>query len=353
MLQHIIKALDEVKETDYQWRLSLMIILIKSQLANNQLDEANKTAQSILQLVRQHLPSLIIQTHKHICECGLNDVKGSDRDIKKHPQLQILLRIWKLKCHISIGDFEHKLGRIYHQLAEGSSDSSLQTDDDDMPTHTIYIEMAELAMQGSCYDLANKCIEAINIDDSMELYNRYQLLKGQLMVASLAPDDYAPSAIQLRQNAITLCEEVLKSCTDKNTKDESLIEPTCVVIWNMSLPLLQPPLRLFLYRPLTAIINALSTMDSVLDVLRFNVHSELVKISSDMSNTDGALTHVDSAMKLIEHDKRDHVRSLMFIKRRLELKKELYITPTDPLDQAIQLMEQVIHWSMQAAIRYY
>jgi hypothetical protein len=66
MLQHIIKALDEVKETDYQWRLSLMIILIKSQLANNQLDEANKTAQSILQLVRQHLPSLIIQTHKHI-----------------------------------------------------------------------------------------------------------------------------------------------------------------------------------------------------------------------------------------------------------------------------------------------
>jgi hypothetical protein len=97
MLQHIIKALDEVKETDYQWRLSLMIILIKSQLANNQLDEANKTAQSILQLVRQHLPSLIIQTHKHICECGLNDVKGSDRDIKKHPQLQILLRIWKLK----------------------------------------------------------------------------------------------------------------------------------------------------------------------------------------------------------------------------------------------------------------
>ena len=87
------------------------------------------------------------------------------------------------------------------------------------------------------------------------------------------------------------------------TSLENVIEDACILIWNASLPLLQPTLRAHVLKPFARAVSALEELNSNQIELRRNLHYELaiglIEVEDVLAK---AKLHVDKAITLNQSD---------------------------------------------------
>uniref|UniRef100_A0A8C3ELL1 Uncharacterized protein n=1 Tax=Corvus moneduloides TaxID=1196302 RepID=A0A8C3ELL1_CORMO len=120
--------------------------------------------------------------------------------------------------------------------------------------------------------------------------------------------------------------------------DPGVIQVVCATQWNLCLPLLQHNLHQHVRKPLISVADVLEEIDSMLILLRCQVHMEIARIEEDGDRLEAALEHLQKAMQLNNSGQyQEHLR-LSF--NRLWLSAMLYESPEHPEDQAVMLIEQ-------------
>ncbi|KAJ7388211.1 Cilia and flagella associated protein 46 [Desmophyllum pertusum] len=77
-----------------------------------------------------------------------------------------------------------------------------------------------------------------------------------------------------------------------------VLQAGCVTMWNLALPLLQSNLRHHVRNPLTLAAQALEDIDSLLVLLRCQMHTELAKCEEAEDQLEYAVTHLTKALEM-------------------------------------------------------
>ncbi|KAI1236084.1 hypothetical protein IHE44_0001357, partial [Lamprotornis superbus] len=147
---------------------------------------------------------------------------------------------------------------------------------------------------------------------------------------------YTKGIVEAQLKLIKSLEFTLKRAVQLG--DPGVIQVVCATQWNLCLPLLQHNLHQHVREPLISVADVLEEIDSMLILLRCQVHMEIARIEEDGERLEAALEHLHKAMHLNSSGQyREHLR-LSF--KRLRLSAVLYESPERPEDQAGMLIEQ-------------
>uniref|UniRef100_A0A8C3PLQ7 Uncharacterized protein n=1 Tax=Calidris pygmaea TaxID=425635 RepID=A0A8C3PLQ7_9CHAR len=120
--------------------------------------------------------------------------------------------------------------------------------------------------------------------------------------------------------------------------DPGVIQVVCTTQWNLCLPLLQHNLHHHLQTPLISVADVLEEIDSMLILLRCQIHMEIARIEEDEERIEAAVEHLQKAIRLNNSGQyQEHLR-LTF--NRLRLHTVLYKSPECLEDQAVMMTEQ-------------
>merc|ERR1719181_2668771 len=96
--------------------------------------------------------------------------------------------------------------------------------------------------------------------------------------------------VSTRMEALRLLEEAVNSA--RRVGEPALVQDGCIIIWNTSLPLLQPSLISYAERALYLAASALEAIASPLNQLRASLHLELARLDATRDFMQKASTHV-------------------------------------------------------------
>lgn len=345
-IQHVVKSLEEIKENDFSWRLKMMRLLIKCQLYSNQKEDAIKTGSSAIHIARKHVPTQLIPTFRQLVNDGIGDTKLVDKEMKSNSQLSILHKIWKIKSGVNkssqISDLNIKLRKILSLVIDGEVKSGVRSTSKPLSSKLnplVLIELAELAINYSLHDIVTESISHLDTVklESMSLVIRKQILEVQLRLKDIDINTYTRYTIQVRCSSISKCEELLNTCLREDLTEH--IEHICTVLWNISLPLLQPSFHTHLYRSFSLAVKSLENINSLMYGLRTLLHFELAKISASQDKIESANEHIQKAL-LLDYEG-IHKEQFVYFKHCVNLKSQLFQSPEDKLDKAISIIEQL------------
>ncbi|XP_064631435.1 cilia- and flagella-associated protein 46-like isoform X3 [Lineus longissimus] len=204
----------------------------------------------------------------------------------------------------------------------------------------LLLELARLCLDQEQPDMCKQCIESLKDCITMDqgFYLEVEFLQAELMVKKLADkqESYQKAAVEVRLQAIKRCEEALQNAIRQG--NPNVIQAGCVTQWNLCLPLTQSNLRQHVRKPLTMVADGLEEIQSLLVLLRCQVHTELAKCEEDEEQIEVAMEHLKKALSL--DDGGAYRERLEVALHRLELRAELYKQPERAEDQATMIIEQ-------------
>jgi tetratricopeptide (TPR) repeat protein len=352
-LSAVSKGLEDINEKDNLWRLEIMIALLNSQLECGQTEEASRTCGKALHLAkicgRQRIPEILRLQITN----GLTEPKEYKDIIKADPQLRLLQKVFKLRITSTSAegkDWEEKLTKLLNLIVKdertsGAVSGRKTTEKMHHPKAVspemrspCLVELAELALLHSQFDVASKCIQNFTSEkQSSSVMLRAELVECQLELAGLRDSTYTRSSVEVRVSVLNRYCEVLSSA--HRLKLPGLVEQGAVLLWNAALPLLQHNLRQRLIKPLSQMTLYMELEESLLHQLRCEAHLELAKCLEENEKPAMALEHIEKALKLDTTGQ--YLSVLNDMKHRLMLSSQLYNVPERKLDQATSLLEQM------------
>ncbi|KAK7109057.1 hypothetical protein V1264_013170 [Littorina saxatilis] len=400
-LHQVVKALDDIEDTDFEWRAQLMIALIECHLDAGRRSDASHIATAAATFIKQNVPHLYKQVFGLIVRNQLVESAKLHKDVKTSPELSVFYKICKLKnsmeqeesreYHMDLSNILTQIGvtqthstaslerqsRKDNKTTSGrrspSAQSILPTGEEERgtggaiskkgaskggrrtPTPTtskkltsdsadrpfLLLEVGHLCLDLGFADLASDCAEHMKTCNVKEqgFYLQLEFLNCLLMVKNLGEkqESYQKPVVELRLQAIKRCEEAIMNAI--RSGDPNVIQAGCVAQWNLCLPLIQPNLRRQVRKALTLIAEALEDIQSLLMQLRCQVHTELAKCEEDLEQIQVAMEHLKKALLL--DDGGVYQERLEVMLRRLELRSQLYRQPERPEDQAAMIIEQI------------
>ncbi|KAK7482059.1 hypothetical protein BaRGS_00026751 [Batillaria attramentaria] len=391
-LHQVVKALDDIEDTDYEWRAQLMIALIECHLDAGRRSDASHIATAAATFIKQNVPSLYKQVFGLMVRYQLVESSKLHKDVKTSPELSVFYKICKLKNSVDLEEsreYYTDVSNILAQIGVSSAPTSSRqerlsrrdtkgtsgrrspsahsvspTGEENTgstttrksptkggrrtptPTSTkkltaesadrpfLLLELAHLCLDLKFPDLAATCVDSMKTCTVKEqgFYLQLEFLQCLMMVKSLEEkqESYQRPVVDLRLQAIKRCEEAIMNAI--RFGDPNVIQAGCVTQWNLCLPLTQPNLRKQIRKPLTLIAEALENIQSLLVQLRCQVHTELARCEEDMEQIQVAMEHLKKALAL--DDGSAYQERLEVMLRRLELRSQLYRQPERPEDQA-------------------
>ena len=125
----------------------------------------------------------------------------------------------------------------------------------------VLLELAALSLECHLTNLAKDCAEVVSSVDVS--HNPRLLIIRESLVCQLTVQDiekaYSHNGIEVRLKAISKATHLL--AVAKRTQLFDLIQYVCVVLWNLSVPLLHQNLRKQLLKPMSDIANALDEIN--------------------------------------------------------------------------------------------
>ena len=167
----------------------------------------------------------------------------------------------KINEHHTECEFEQELQKIF--VAVSGADGAFLPRDAQM---ALLLELCVLCVECNLTSLALGSLQATNATDlthNPELLLIRESLIYQLNARHLG-DGGGTIGVEGRLKAISKITNLLRR-TKRRMKYDSLVEYICVVLWNLSIPLLCQEFRELLINPLKDIANALK------DINRYNV----------------------------------------------------------------------------------
>ncbi|XP_077992013.1 cilia- and flagella-associated protein 46-like isoform X2 [Glandiceps talaboti] len=399
-LHQVVKALDDIEDKDYEWRAQLMIALIECHVDAGRIKEAAEVSKATAEFTKSYVPHLYKQVLGLQVRHHLIDVSKLSKDIRTNADLTAYFKICKLKSTLEQKDantdvhveLDRVLRHILKEEATSRSSSAMSitsagrrttTPGSSVPTQPVsadekkrdrdssskgrkstpgdllsidetpvlLLELARLCVEHDQPDLASIAIDNMKQcsfkDTGMML--EMEFLEAELMVKNLGEKQefYTKSAVEVRLQAIKRLEEAIMNAVRHG--DPNVIQAGCVTMWNICLSLVQPNLRQYVRKPLTLVAEALQDIESLLVLLRCQVHTELAKCEEDEEQIAVAMDHLKKAIAL--DDGGQYKERLHTALHRLQLRAELYQQPERPEDQAAMIIEQARKSSESGTIR--
>ncbi|XP_054133202.1 cilia- and flagella-associated protein 46 [Melozone crissalis] len=339
-LSQIVTALNQIEEQDHEWRAELMINLLECFLDASKLKEAKEFSSAAAAFIKENVPDKYSQIFSLMVYHKLMDISQVEKETQNSTCLSVIykMQVLKLKWDTNVfpSDATANLNSLYELLKQC-----------DVPPASVLnvkipliLELARFSLKVNCTDLAARCIldlKSAQITEQGKLIEiecleyEYEMKKDGTEIVT-----YTKGVVEAQLKLIKNLELALKRAIQLG--DPGVIQVVCATLWNLCLPLLQHNLHQHLRKPLISVAAVLEEIDSMLILLRCQVHMEIARIEEDGDRLEAALEHVQKAMHLNNSGQyQEHLR-LSF--NRLRLGAMLYESPEHPEDQAVMLIEQ-------------
>ncbi|XP_030058854.1 cilia- and flagella-associated protein 46 [Microcaecilia unicolor] len=341
-LTQILKALEEIEEEDHDWRATLMIEFLECLLDAGKLKEASdyaiNSAQYIKLLAADKYPKFFSVMVQH----KLIDMIDAAKETEESPILTVIYNIQRMKWYLDssepVKECSDQLHDIYKLLTYQDSKEFLNIAFSERVS--LLLDLTHLSLELNCTEIAFACIGDLKnakITDPSKLIE-IECLECLHEVQKLGSkiSSYTKSSVESQLKVIRRLDIALQNAVQVG--DPSIIQMVCVSQWNLCLPLLQHNLRKHLRKPLQSIAEILEKIDSLLFLLRCQVHMEIAQMEEDEERLEVAMKHFKKAMSLDQNGQYQEHLKMAF--HRLHLQINLYKKPESPEDQAILLIEQ-------------
>ncbi|XP_008935152.1 PREDICTED: tetratricopeptide repeat protein 40, partial [Merops nubicus] len=204
----------------------------------------------------------------------------------------------------------------------------------------LILELARFSVKVNYPELAYDCIldlKRAGITEQGKLIEiecleyEYEIKKNGTKIVT-----YSKGAVEAQLKLIKNLELTLKRAVQ--LRDPDVIQVVCTTQWNLCLPLLQHNLHQRVRQPLVAVADVLEEIDSMLVLLRCQVHMEIARIEEDEDRIEAAVEHLQKAVRL--NDKGQYQECLGLALNRLGSCALLCKSPERPEDQAVMMIEQ-------------
>ncbi|XP_071420476.1 cilia- and flagella-associated protein 46 isoform X2 [Pithys albifrons albifrons] len=339
-LSQVVTALNQIEEQDKEWRAELMINLLKCFLDAAKLEEAKEFSSTAAVFIKENVPEKYSQIFSLMVYHKLMDISQVEKEIQNSIHLSVIYKMQMLKLQWDTNDFPSdataNLNSLYVLLKQS----------DVPPTFVLSVkiplilELAHFSMKVNCTELASRCIlnlKSAGITEQGKLIEiecleyEYEMKKNSTKIVT-----YTKGVVEAQLKLIKNLELTLKRAVQLG--DPNVIQVVCATQWNLCLPLLQHNLHQHVRKPLISVADALEEIDSILTVLRCQVHMEIARIEEDGERLEAAVAHLQKAAHLDSSGQyQEHLRLSL---NRLRWCTELYQAPERQEDRAGVMIEQ-------------
>uniref|UniRef100_A0A8C0QJ92 Cilia and flagella associated protein 46 n=1 Tax=Chelonoidis abingdonii TaxID=106734 RepID=A0A8C0QJ92_CHEAB len=158
---------------------------------------------------------------------------------------------------------------------------------------------------------------------------------------------YTKGVVETQLKVIRRLEQVLQHAV--RLGDPNVIQVVCATQWNLCLPLLQHNLHQHVRKPLISVADILEKIDSLLILLRCQVHMEIARTEEDEDRIEAAMEHFQKAIYLDNNGQYQEHLKMAF--HRLHLCTMLYKSPERLEDEAIMMIEQAKKGKQKDSVR--
>uniref|UniRef100_A0A8C5YSX6 Cilia and flagella associated protein 46 n=1 Tax=Marmota marmota marmota TaxID=9994 RepID=A0A8C5YSX6_MARMA len=302
-LSQIVSVLNQTEEEDKEWRAELMLELLECDLQAGKKEEAAKLCLTAAPFIKANVPHKYQQIYSVMVRHELMDELHLKMEKKNSISLSVSFHINSLKAA--------------HLL---------------LSRMLLLFELARFSLTLKCEDITSDCLSDLKKMDS-KVSGLVTVAPWALHASDLPGNARCPQA---QLSIISRLDVVLQRAI--RLGDPQAIHVVCTTQWNTCLPLLQHSLRHHLRKPLTTVAEILEKVDSLMTLLRCQVHMEMAHIEEDEDRLEPAMEHLQKAMRLdtlgLYQDK------LKMAFTRLQLCTMLYQSPERAEDRAIMVIEQ-------------
>ncbi|XP_077469731.1 cilia- and flagella-associated protein 46 [Stigmatopora argus] len=345
-LRQVVKSLEMVVDKDHSWRAELMMHLIDALLDAGKTDDAASYARVTEEFIKKHCMHLYSKVFRLQVWHNL-----SKREIilKKSRQSTALTVIYKLlQCKRGLGEISqdelakkdlNELEEIFSLMGE-STKPSLRTPIPPSNRVSFLLELAFLALQGKNHKVADKCLKKLKSFGETSIGEQIMMecinCEINLRKKETKTNDYSKSSVEARLKAILKLNQCLQAAVREG--DPQAVQAVCATQWSFCLPLLQHNLRRHVKTPLSRVAQALEDMQCMLFTVRCQVHAELAVTEEEDGLLEASLNHLQKAMQLDNGTQKERLSSAFHL---LQLRRNLYQTPSRIEDKAAMLMQQI------------
>ncbi|XP_071946707.1 cilia- and flagella-associated protein 46-like [Antedon mediterranea] len=363
-LHSVVKALDDIDDKDYEWRAQLMLALIECHVDAGRNKEAGEVSKAAGEFIKANVPGLYKQVLQLQIQHHLVESSKVAKEIKSNGDLTGYYKLARMKLSLEqndVPDVRGSLERLLNQFTQDPDEirtgatsraSSVAVGRKTPtgpapPTPTsieerplLLIELCRLCLEQDEADVASRTITAIKTCPIKEtrVLLELEFLEAEVVVRNLGDKQemYTKTSVEVRLQCIHRLNEAIQNAIRHG--DPNVVQVGCTTMWNVCLPLLQPNLRHHVRKPLTLIAQALEAIDSLLILLRCEIHTELARCEEDNEQVQVAMSHLKKAIEL--DDGGQYNERLQHSLQQLNLRAELYQQPERMEDQAAMIIEQ-------------
>ncbi|XP_078269822.1 cilia- and flagella-associated protein 46 isoform X2 [Rhinoraja longicauda] len=360
-LSEVIKALENAKDLDYEWRAQLMITLIHSYLDDGRVQDAMPFSQSAASFIKMNVPHLYPKIFSIQVLYALVDFNTLSKEVKESIYLMAIFKIQRLKSKLKDKELSQNLAaQLIHvcqlvrsrEAASTGSDgpsafrvqSSTAQPTSQLAEHerlSLLLELAHFALTVKQSEMAADCINDLKMHELKDKATAMEIecLESELEIQRLSKktEKCTKSFVEHSLRVIRRLDQILRNAIREG--NGSLIETVCVTLWNLCLPMLETNLRKHVYKPLVNIATILQDLDSLLVKLRCQVHMEIAQFEEAENRIEVAMDQLQKAFYL--NNKGPYKNYIKQTLHRLQLYLSIYASPNLQEDQAILIIEQV------------
>ncbi|XP_045438178.1 cilia- and flagella-associated protein 46 [Pipistrellus kuhlii] len=340
-LSQIVSVLNQTEEEDKDWQAELMLELLECYLQAGRREEAEKFCTTAAPFIKEHAPHRYQQLFSVMVRHELMDETHLKEETESSASLAIIFHInlltQKLDKNELPEDANNILKRTYKQLDAYNHQSPPSPEEEKL---ALLFDLAHLSLTLKCEDIAASCLSDLQGIDSKDPGKLIEIecLEYELEALRLESQikTYVRVAVETQLTIIQRLDIALQRAIRLGSPQ--VIHVVCTAQWNLCLPMLQHNLRHHLRKPLTNIAEILEKVDSLMVLLRCQVHMEMARIEEDEDRLEPALEHLQKAMGLDSQGLYQEKLKMAF--NRLRLCSMLYQSPERAEDKAIMAIEQ-------------
>uniref|UniRef100_H0XQW3 Cilia and flagella associated protein 46 n=1 Tax=Otolemur garnettii TaxID=30611 RepID=H0XQW3_OTOGA len=342
-LSQIVNVLNQTEEEDKEWRAELMLELLECYLQAGRKEDAAKFCSTAAPFIKSNVPQkyreiFSIMVRKSLLRKFILREDIHDHDILKMKQdlLPLLLLSEYFLCYNT--EFVKK--NMYKNIHQPHTQSALHCRRARKSRILLLFELAHLSLTLKCTDICSDCLSDLK---KIESKDPGKLIEIECLECELEAFEienkvklYIRSAVETQLSIIQRLDAALQRAARLGAP--RVIQVVCATQWNVCLPLLQHNLRHHLLKPLTNIAEILEKVDSLMTLLRCQVHMEVAHIEEDQDRPEPAMEHLLKAMHLDSMGLYQDKLQMAF--SRLHLCTMLYQVPERDEDRATMAIEQ-------------
>ncbi|XP_064922681.1 cilia- and flagella-associated protein 46 isoform X3 [Columba livia] len=350
-LSQIVNALNRTEEQDSEWRAELMVNLLECFLDASKLKEAREFSSTAAIFIKENVPDKYPQLFSLMVYHKLMDISQLEKEIQNSIHLAVVYKMQMLKLQWDTGEFPSDaaadLNAVYVLLKQYDAPPAAVLS----VKIPLILELARFSLKVSCIELARDCVldlKRAGITEQGKLIE-IECLECEYEAKKIGTKimTYTKGVVETQLALVRRLEATLRHAVAVGGPDA--LQAACCSQWNVCLPLLQRGLRRRLRDPLLSVAAVLEETDSLLVLLRCQVHMEIARIEEDGDRIEAAMEHLQKALRLNNGGQYEEYLRLSL--KRLQLYTMLYKSPERLEDRAALLIEQAKRGKQEDDVR--